>query len=175
MKFKVIRKFFIDFEAEEAWLNQMAAKGLHLAQYSFPSYFFEQGDPGKYTYRLELLQHMPSHPESQAYIEFLEDSGVECVATHIRWAFFRKQSSDGPFELYTDNPQKIAHYQRLLALFSVIGGMNLIIGLSNLLNPENPGRWVGLVNIGIAAFAGYFGVRYLLRILRLQKQRQITE
>ncbi len=175
MKHKVVRRFFIDFEAEEAWLNQMAAKGLHLAQYAFPTYFFEQGQPGEYTYRLELLEHMPSHPESQVYIEFLEDTGVECVATHFRWAFFRKPTSEGPFQLFTDAALKIQHYKRLIALFAIIGGANLLIGLFNLGHQPGPYRWISLLNIGLAAFIGYFGLRYGSRLQSLRKQQQITE
>lgn len=126
-KHKVIR-LILDFEKEEGWLNEMSAKGLHFISYSFPQYLFEEGVPGEYTYRLELLKHHPQHMESQAYIKFLEDTGVECVDTFWNWAYFRKKASDGPFEVYTDYASKIRHYQRIMAVVGASVVLNLGLG-----------------------------------------------
>ncbi len=97
MKHKVF-KLFVDFEKEERWLNEMSAKGLQFSSYWFGNYVFEQGTPGEYTYRLELMETSPHNAEGQAYIRFMEDAGVECVDTFWRWAYFRKKTADGPFE-----------------------------------------------------------------------------
>lgn len=78
----VVRKLFANFEKEEKWLNEMASKSLNLVDYSFGRYLFEEGTPGEYIYRIELLKEDPMHAESKAYINFMEDSGVECVATY---------------------------------------------------------------------------------------------
>src|SRR5690554_1243643 len=86
---KTVWKWFMNFEKEEKWINEMAAQGLHLIHYSFTKYVFAEGEPGKYIYRIELLENIPSHPESMAYIRFLEDAGIEHVATHFRWVYFR--------------------------------------------------------------------------------------
>lgn len=111
VKYKVTRLFF-DFEREENWLNEMLAKGLHFVGYSFPKYAFEEGKPGEYIYRIELLNQLPCHIESKAYIDFVEDTGAECIDTFWRWVYFRRKTSDGPFDLYTDHSAKIRHYQR---------------------------------------------------------------
>ena len=58
-----IMKLFMDYEKEEKWLNDMSAKGLQLVHYSFPRYTFEEGEPGEYTYRIQLLENIPSHLE----------------------------------------------------------------------------------------------------------------
>lgn len=95
----------------------MAAKGYHFIDFSFPGrYLFEKGEPGEYVYRIELLKNMPRNLESQAYIGFMEDTDAELVSTFFRWAWFRKKSADGPFDLYTDYSSQIKHYQRIIFL-----------------------------------------------------------
>ena len=71
-----IPKAYVSYDKEEAWLNEMAAKGLMLVHYSWCTYFFQEGIPGEYTYRLELLENLPSHPESQRYLDFMRDAGL---------------------------------------------------------------------------------------------------
>lgn len=122
MKHKVY-KLFVDYEKEERWINEMAAKGLHLVACSFPQYIFEEGTPGEYTYRLELLENSPSGVEGRAYIKFVEEAGVECVDTLWRWAYFRKKAADGTFDVYTDSASKIRHYRRVAA----VAGIGMIV------------------------------------------------
>lgn len=43
---QVVRKFFMDFEKEEAWLNEMSAKGLALVEHSWARYVFEESAKG---------------------------------------------------------------------------------------------------------------------------------
>ena len=46
-----------DFDREEDWLNAWAARGLALVDVCGIRYVFEEGAPGEYEYRLELLEH----------------------------------------------------------------------------------------------------------------------
>jgi hypothetical protein len=62
-----VKRIFMNFEKEEKWLNDMATKGLNFAYYSPFKYLFDKGTPGEYIYRIELLDEMPSHPESRVY------------------------------------------------------------------------------------------------------------
>lgn len=87
----IVRKAYWDYEKEEKWLNEMSAKGMALTDYSWCRYVFKEEANNQYTYRIELLKDMPTHPESIAYLRFLEESGVECVATYMRWAYLRKK------------------------------------------------------------------------------------
>ncbi|MBQ3859711.1 MAG: DUF2812 domain-containing protein, partial [Clostridia bacterium] len=45
-----VRKWFWgwDFDKEEAWLNEMAAKGLALVSVGLGRYEFEETEPGEY-------------------------------------------------------------------------------------------------------------------------------
>lgn len=128
----VIRKLFIDFEKEEKFLNDMAANGLALTNYSWCKYVFEDAPKGEYIYRLELIEHPIDHQKSQEYIQFMEETGAELVATYYRWAYFRKRAADGNFTIYSDNDSKLRHYNRIMLLFLFVIGLNLFIGVVNL-------------------------------------------
>lgn len=122
-------------EKEEAWLNEMAAKGMMLSEAQVPKYYFEEDAPGKYIYRLELLEHLPSHPESIGYIHFLEDAGIQYIGSFKKWVYFRRPAQEGAFELYSDTRSKLKHYERITSHANLLSGimfgvMVLILGLA---------------------------------------------
>ena len=59
---KIIHKVFFawDFDKEEKWLNELAAKGLSLIGVGLFRYEFEETLPGEYSYKLELLEKIDS-------------------------------------------------------------------------------------------------------------------
>ncbi|MEI6100209.1 MAG: DUF2812 domain-containing protein [Eubacteriales bacterium] len=125
-------KIYVNYEKEEKWLNSMAQRGMHMVDYTFCRYLFEEGTPGEYIYRIELFKHMPSHPESASYLKFMEESGVEVVSTYMRWVYFRKKASEGSFEIYTDRQGKIKHAKRVIGLVSALFILNFAVALDNL-------------------------------------------
>ncbi len=122
---QVIRKsFFIwNFQEEEKWINEMSEQGLHLVDAGRFRYVFEEGEPGAYRYRLELLQYYPNHPESADYIAFMEETGAEYVDHVDRWVYFRKKAADGEFDLYSDINSRIAHVQRILNMIRLLAAV----------------------------------------------------
>ncbi len=172
------RKIFFNHEKEERWLNEMAAKGYHLVHYSWGKYTFEKGTPGEYIYRLELLDELPSHPESKDYIQFMEEQGVQCVATSLRWVFFRKKAKDGPFEIYSDHASRLKHYQKIAGLLGLVCGINLLLALVNFnsvihLSDSTFVLYVSLVNwLAVILLAPLF-ISYWRRINRLKKEMEL--
>jgi len=124
-------KFFWawDFEKEEKWLNEMSSKGLQLTGIGLCKYIFEEGTPGEYSYRLIMLENMPGHHESERYIRFIEETGVEHVGSFFRWVYFRKKSDNNEFELFSDIKSHINHLNRLLFLLGIFAGLNLLNGI----------------------------------------------
>jgi hypothetical protein len=124
---KAIYKWFWlwSFDKEEKWLNEMAAKGLVLVGVGFTRYEFEECAPGEYNIRLEMLKDSVSHIESQRYIRFLEDTGVEHIGTLLRWVYFRKKADITPFDLFSDIDSRIRHLNRLLFIPGILGIVNL--------------------------------------------------
>lgn len=130
----VIRKWFWawEFEKEEQWLNEMAAKGLALVGVGYCRYDFEPCEPGEYTFKLEMLDNPPSHPESQTYIRFIEETGAEQIGSMLRWVYFRKKADGQPFDLFSDNESRVKHLNRILFLLGLFGWLNLGCVIYNL-------------------------------------------
>ena len=183
----IVRKAYWDYEKEEHWLNEMSGKGLQLSNYSWCKYTFSEGEIGEYIYRIELLDHYASHPESQAYLRFLEESGVEHVASYQRWVYLRKKSSGEPFEVYTDIESRIKYYSRVNKFWTALGFAELAIGIANLviaashIATEIAGTATKL-NIFFGAFCSAVGIAFLLlsrplrrKIRRLKKEGKVHQ
>ena len=171
------RKVFFawSYEQEENWLNQMSAKGLQLVSVGFCKYVFEDGAPGEYNYRLELLENLPSHPESIAYIRFLEEAGIEQIGTYFRWVYFRRKATDGAFDLYSDLESRIKHYRRILMLLAAIMPLTIINAVNMIIHPW-PSTWpLSLITSALAVLVGTGVVKMIKKIRRLTKEHTIRE
>lgn len=118
MRRTVWKPFWLwDFDKEEAWLNEMASAGLHITGVSYPFRFvFEEGMPGAYAVKLEMLDRWPSHPESVRYIRFVEETGAEYIGSIVRFVYFRKKTDAGGFDLFSDLDSRIRHLNRILLM-----------------------------------------------------------
>ena len=175
---KTIRKWFWvwDFDKEERWLNEMAAKGLALVSTGWCRYEFEDCLPGEYSIRLELLKKKPSHPESVKYMEFLEETGAEHVGTFASWVYLRKKTDDGEFQLFSDNDSRDRHLTRIIRLVGVVSGVNLYIGFYNLFLLcfwGSGANLLGLINLALAVL-GLYGIAKLSRKRKMLKEEQIV-
>ena len=184
----VIHKAMFDYEKEERWLNEMSAKGLAMTDYSWCRYVFSETPANQYLYRIELLEQMPTHPESQAYLRFLEENGVEHVASYLRWVYLRKPASEGAFDLYTDIDSKIKHYQRIHLLWVTLmiveffaGASNLGAGIANLTlngqlgNFTNSNFILGSMTTALGVLFLAMDLPLLRKIKKLKKEKTIRE
>ena len=131
---QVIRKWFWawEFDKEEQWLCDMAARGKALISARYATYEFEDSQLGEYAVRLEMLEHSPTSPEGQQYIEFVESTGAEYVGRVMKWVYFRKKAADGPFELHGDNATRLKHIRGIINLLRPLMIFNTGVGLYNL-------------------------------------------
>jgi len=180
MKHIIHKVFFIwDYEKEEKWINEMAAKGLLLTDVGFCRYVFEEGTPGAYQYRLQMLPNSVNHPESRKYMEFLEETGAEHVGTMKRWVYFRRPADEAPFEIYSDLDNKIKHMQSIYRLSGILSGICIVSGCTNL----SLGMQNGMaVNIGVAIPCLIFGLfiafgtgRMTKPLKKLKAERKLSE
>ena len=175
---KVIHKWFFDWEKEEQWINEMAAKGLSLTSIGFARFEFEECLPGEYTYRCELLENQPNHPESEQYIRFVEETGAEHIATWFRWVYFRKKTADGSFELFSDNESKIRYLKRILFLPALLGGLNLYIGAFNIFLAvinSSSANFLGMINIVLGLLLLALFAKYFKKMKKLKEERNLFE
>ncbi len=178
---QTIHKWFWawEFDEEEQWLCDMAAKGKVLVSARYATYEFEDCQPGEYAVRLEMLENPPDSPEGQQYIEFVESTGAEYVGKVMKWVYFRKKTADGPFELHGDNATRIKHLGGIIRLLKPLMALNVGVGVYNLC------IGIGLnsvVNVVCAAASGavawllYKGVVKLNeKKRRLEKEAQLFE
>jgi len=177
MTARVVHRLYWDFEKEERWLNEMAAKGWNLVRYSLGSYRFESGEPGTWVYRIELLPGGRRRAASREYLTLLRDTGVETVATYMRWVYLRRLAARGAFELFTDLESRIAHYRRVLRLFA--GLLAALVAVEAGLIVNNGGG-VAFVAPLVIVLAGTVvlavqTVRLQRRVRSLTAQRQVYE
>ncbi len=147
-KSKTIRKWFWvwSFDKEEEWLNEMAMSGWVLESVSFVDYHFVRCEPGEYTVRLEM------HEYDEAYISFMRDTGAEYIGRVMAWIFFRKKTSEGPFDLFSDIDSRISHLDRIGKMLTVIGTANLLIGIANSIGAFHIG-WINLLCATLLMYA----------------------
>ena len=175
-----VKKWFWawDFQKEEQWLQQMAAKGLALVSVGFARYEFEDTQPGEYDVCLQLLEQNIKHPESVKYIEFLEQTGAEHVGTYGRWIFVRKKRAEGGLQLFSDYQSRVKQLSRIIGMIVPVSVANILIGISNislLFTLSGDANAVGLINL-LLGLLGCFGWYKLSKMKKaLQEQAQIFE
>lgn len=177
---KVIHKLFWvwDFDKEEKWLNEMAAKGLALTSVGYCRYEFEDCVPGEFKICMEFLEGTLRRAENEKYIEFLEETGAEHVGTFLRWAYFRKKATEEDFKLFSDNTSRIKQLTRIIGFIAILSGVNLYIGCYNLFlyfSWHSPVNILGVLNLLITAFGTIGLMRLFRKRKRLRSEQQIFE
>jgi len=170
MKYTIHKWFWIwDFDKEEKWINEMSAQGSQLCGVGFFKYVFEDGLAGEYIYRLEMLNKHPSRAESVDYIHFLEDTGAEHIGSVKRWVYFRKKADNGGFDIFSDIDSRINYLGRIISFSGILGGINLLSGLGNMLIYFSSGS-VGNFLAGLLGFGIEAGL--ILGLMRMSTKRR---
>jgi len=171
-----------EYDKEEKWLNEMAAKGLALISVGLCKYIFEDSEPGEYTCKIELLDNWPSSTRGKSYIRFLEETGAEHVGSMLRWIYLRKKTSKGILDLYSDIGSRISYLKRLQIFFITmfffelgIGIMNLSIGAFSYNRMNTTNLFMGILLLFIALMCGIAGFRHTKKLRTLQREQQIRE
>lgn len=176
-----IRKWFWawEFDQEEKWLEEMAAKGQALVSARYATYEFEECTPGEYAVRLEMLEHTPDSEEGKQYIEFVESTGAEYIGHVMKWVYFRKKTADGPFELHGDNATRIKHLGGIIRLLKPLMAVNVGMGAYNLSIGIGLNSVVNVVCAGLSAAVAWLLYRGLVKLndkkLQLEKESQLFE
>jgi hypothetical protein len=179
--------FDYDFRKQEIWLNEMAAKGTNpvpsIDWLGMAAYRFEQGAPGEWIYRIELLSRDAKKPESREYLAFMTDAGVETMLARDRFAIFRKRAADGPFELFSDLESRIPYVRRLRRWtwwWMAFAAYMFVTETVYLIPPTDPimtpfVQVTFLLWLPVLGTLIYQAVVLTRRIRSLEAQRQVTE
>lgn len=163
------------YEQEEKWLNEMSSRGLALIHTGIFRYIFEDETPGKYTYKIELLDHMPSSAASRSYLQFLEDAGIRHVGSIFRWVYLRKDAADGPFSLYSDLGSSIKYFRRLQIFFIVLTFFEFFIGIQNLVIGAFTSNGIRMINIIMGLLLMFIGVLLAIAAYQHTKKLQLLK
>lgn len=183
MRTVIHKVFFIwDFDKEEQWLNEMAAKGFVLVAVGLCRYEFEVCIPGEYKIRIDLLENKCGRAGNEKYITFLEETGAEQVGTIYRWVYFRKKVEQGEdFRLFSDNDSRVCYLTRIIRLIALLGGLNLYFGGYNIfmffqaVQHHVYINLIGIVNLVIGAACALAIFRIDRKRKKLKAEQQIFE
>lgn len=155
----IVRKYFLDYEKEEKWLNQMSQKGYALTDYSTAKYTFKKCSEGEHIYRIILTDN--------EYFNASED-GLETLGMHGNKIYYRKKAKDGPFTIRTDIRQKAKHYEKLLTMLFIFTAIETALGIGNIAMYKGTAFGLFSLFIGIVmVLTGiYTGITYVLPIYR---------
>ena len=167
-----------EFDKEEKWLNEMAARGLCLVSVGFCKYEFEDCEPGEYRICMQILDNGARRPESQNYIEFLETTGAEHIGSFTSWVYFRKKAADGEFELFSDNASRIKYLSGVIGFIAPIAVTNCIIGIYNVflaINLSISANYLGFINLAIGIWVTFGCIKLLRKRKRMKQEGQLFE
>ena len=149
-------KFILDFDKEEAWLNQMAAEGYLPVGATGPLYTFEPVEPATAVVRVDYRPPM-KRPDFADYVNLFEDSGWRHLAGshHGGPQYFASFSSDAETDIFSDTASKAQRYRRSITVYGLVSTPVLAvvialwiqgtIGLRTLTSPKDwyltPGLW----------------------------------
>ncbi|MED1410340.1 MULTISPECIES: DUF2812 domain-containing protein [Bacillus] len=159
-------KFFIDFEKEEKWLEEMAWKGYYLESNTF-GYRFRIAEPEDATIKID---HRIFNRRSDFinYCTLFEDSGWKHIAG--KWwsgtQYFQKIDEGSEDDIFSDEMSRVGKYKRLSKTFLelaicylpilILFMFSKTIDLGAILNPRDLYLTRGLWDMHGAAFLGSF-------------------
>ena len=167
MNDKTIFKVFLvyEFEKEQRWLDEMAMNGWALKSVGFCTYTFEPCEPGEYFVRLEMRDH------DDAYLSFMEETGAEYIGRMVKWIYFRRRSSLGYFDIFSDTDSRVAHLEKIANILKVVGALNLVSGILNSVNTVR----IGWINLLCATFLMYCLGRIHGKMEEINSERSLHE
>lgn len=161
----VFKWFWSDQDQEqEAWLGEMAQRGLHLQDVELLCrYTFASGPAAASVYRMDTRDKA----KRADYLQLMEDAGWELVTTSDTWAYWRHSAAQGrQLAIFTDVESKLAQYKRVLLL--QLG--SLVAAPAGLLGVATSTTMSVSVKAWFAAFFVPALAFHLYRMLRLKRR-----
>ncbi|PES61794.1 hypothetical protein CN507_27610 [Bacillus cereus] len=159
-------KFFLDFEKEEKWLEEMVWKGYQLKSNTF-GYKFRIAKPEDATIKIDH-RIFNRRKDFINYCTLFEDSGWKHIAGNW-WSgtqYFKKVDEESEDDIFSDQMSRAGKYKRLSKTFLelaicylpllILFMFNNTIDLGAFLNPKDVYYTPGLWDMHGAAFVGSF-------------------
>ena len=175
-----------DYDGIEKWLNEQSSKGMQLIRIGFWGCYFEEDKINKYVYKIELLKNPRKSAESQNYLDFLGETGIEIIPMKWiwnRWVWLKSKSTDKKLDIYSDIDSKIEHYTRIykfLRLFPFIFVMYLLLLAIRFYDIYVYGNvdimfFLNLAVLLIFGMSTYGSLRLRAKIRKLKEEKRLHE
>lgn len=108
---------------------------------------------------------------------FMQENGIEYIDSYLRWVYFRKKATDGPFEIYSDYKSLMKHYQKVASSIGAVVLMNLVFAIFNLLisNFNGFNLYVAILNWAVVIMVTPVLISYLKRMNTLKKDMELHD
>ncbi|MDM5426430.1 DUF2812 domain-containing protein [Bacillus mycoides] len=159
-------KFFLDFEKEEKWLEEMAWKGYQLKSNTF-GYKFRIAEPEDATIKIDH-RIFNRRKDFINYCTLFEDSGWKHIAGNW-WSgtqYFKKVDEESEDDIFSDQMSRAGKYKRLSKTFLelaicylpllILFMFNNTVNIGAIINPRELYFTPGLWGKQGAAFLGSF-------------------
>lgn len=94
---KNVVNWFIDFDKEEKWLNEMSRQGWCLWHTNGYVYRFKKSEPGEYLFQIDFDEDY-INKSNEDYVNFRSSCGDIFVHEWDSKIYWKRKASDGPFE-----------------------------------------------------------------------------
>lgn len=110
-------KYFIDFDKEEKWLEELAKQGYHLEDVSF-GYKFRLANSKDTKIKIDY-RRFKKQEDFIDYCTLFEDSGWKHIAGKKRSGtqYFKKVDEESADDIFSDNISRVGKYKRLSKMF----------------------------------------------------------
>ena len=94
---KIMINWFLDFDKEEQWLNEMCRKGWAFRHTNGVIYRFKQCEPEEFIYQIDF-DEKKSKEEVGDYVDFRCSCGDQLVDQWKNKIYWKRETASGPFE-----------------------------------------------------------------------------
>lgn len=170
----VYRLDFSFFDAQEAFLNRMAAKGWQLSGVDGNCYQFARCDAGAFHYCVDFVGAMPP-AELERYQRSLSEAGCRVVAKRVsrspQQVLLLERPRDGtPFPQHSDRPERQRAYRDKCITWGISTALLLIIAACAAAPQRHLPFWLPGAALVLTLAAAIPLLGYLLAFLRGRKK-----
>ena len=174
---KIALRWFVDFDKEEQWLNDMSKAGWAFWHTNSVIYRFKACEPGESIYQIDFDEEKGASGED--YVVFRNSCGDQFVHQWDHKIYWKKPAADGPFETEGNEIAKLRltnkvfewHFTNLLGLIGISAfAMTFCYHLGVRLLPKGDfSEWLADTSLALTAgilFAEFFIILPVLIKLR---------
>ena len=94
---KTVVNWFVDFDKEEEWLNEMSRNGWCLWHANVYIYRFKKCEPGEYIFQIDFDEDY-INDSNEDYVNFRSSCGDIFVHECDSKIYWKRKAAEGPFE-----------------------------------------------------------------------------